>query len=105
MYDSYPSTYSSKDENYVDFSKINVGLKKLPDAIFDINAFKTVNPSLGDKRRVLEALKRNDKRTLREISDFFYQASGIYSRWIQYLAQTYRCDWYVTPFILDSKKN
>lgn len=104
MYDSYPSTYSNKDENYVDFSKINVGLKKLPDAIFDINAFKTVNPSLGDKRRVLEALKRNDKRTLREISDFFYQASGIYSRWIQYLAQTYRCDWYVTPFILDSKK-
>ena len=72
MYDSYPCTYSSKDENYVDFSKINVGLKKLPDAIFDINAFKTVNPSLGDKRRVLEALKRNDKRTIREISDFFY---------------------------------
>ena len=58
MYDSPSTTYTLEEENTVDFSKMRVGVKTLSDAVIDINSYKKVNPNLGDKVKILEALKR-----------------------------------------------
>jgi len=36
---------------------------------------------------------------MREISNFFYKTSGIYSRLCRYMAYLYRYDWFITPYI------
>lgn len=36
---------------------------------------------------------------MREISNFFYRSSGIYSRLCRYMAYLYRYDWFITPYI------
>lgn len=36
---------------------------------------------------------------MREISDYFYQVSGIYERICRYFAYLYRYDWYVVPYV------
>ena len=90
-----------RDESYIpmDFSKIRIGPKKINDATVDINIFKKVNPSLGDKEKVVRAITRGDEEKMREISDFFYRVSGIYNRLCRYMAYLYRYDWFVTPYI------
>ena len=40
-----------------------------------------------------------DVARLREISNFFYRTSGIYSRMCRYMAFLYRYDWFITPYI------
>lgn len=82
-----------------DFSKIRVGVKQLADATIDFGTYKKINPSCGDKERVLEAINRGDIGALREISNFFYKTSGIYNRLCRYMAYLYRYDWFITPYI------
>ena len=36
---------------------------------------------------------------MRDISNFFYRTSGIYSRLCRYMAYLYKYDWFVTPYI------
>ena len=36
---------------------------------------------------------------MREISNFFYRTSGIYSRLCRYMARLYKYDWFITPYI------
>ena len=83
----------------VDFSKIKVGAKILDDAIVDLSNYKKLNPRLGDKNEVLRAINNSDYDTMRDISNFFYKTSGIYSRLCRYMAYLYRYDWMVTPYI------
>lgn len=85
--------------NIVDFSKIKVGLKTLQDAVVDLNNYKKLNPRLGDKEEVLRAINNSDYDTMRDISNFFYKTSGIYSRLCRYMAYLYRYDWMVTPYV------
>ena len=47
----------------------------------------------------MKALSRRESDTVGEISDYYYEVSGIYNRMCKYLAELYRYDWYVTPFI------
>lgn len=86
--------------NMVDFSKIKVGLKTLDDAVVDLNHYKKLNPRLGDKEEVLRAINTSDYETMRDISNFFYKTSGIYSRLCRYMAYLYRYDWLLTPYIV-----
>ena len=89
----------------IDFSKIRVGAKKLEDAILEeLYGYKRLNSRLGDKNEVLKALQSGDYPTLREISNFFYKTSGIYSRLCRYMAYLYRFDWMITPFIGSNDK-
>ena len=85
--------------NPTDFSKIKVGAKTLDDAIIDVSNFKKINPRLADKKEILKAIDTCDYETMREISNFFYKTSGIYSRLCRYMAYLYRYDWMVTPYI------
>lgn len=89
-----------KDFNPTDFSKIKVGIQSLEDAIIDIN-LKKINPKLADKKEVLRAIDNCDFESMREISNFFFKTSGIYSRLCRYMAYLYRYDWMITPYIND----
>ena len=84
-----------------DFGKIRAGAQTLEDAIIDLNYYKKLNSTLGDKKQVLQALQRNNYAELRKISNLFYETSGIYQRLCKYLAYLYRFDWYVVPFGLE----
>lgn len=78
------------------FEQIKIGAKILDDATFKLGDLKDVNPRLANKKTVLEAIDNYDLETMREISDFFYKTSGIYSRLVRYMAFMYRYDWYVS---------
>lgn len=88
----------------VDYSKILVGSKKLQNAIVISGKKKSGAQLLGDKEYVLNAMHNEDLSTMRQISDFFFRTSGIYSRLCRYLAYLYRYDWTVTPFIALSER-
>ena len=77
---------SVKETPFTDFSKIKVGIKTLDDAIFNLGELKKINPRLANKETVLRAIQSNDIITMREISNFFYKTSGIYSRLCRYMA-------------------
>lgn len=88
----------------VNFSKIKVGAKALEDAVLDLGELKRINPLCGDKTRVLEAINNSDYGKMREISNFFYKTSGIYSRLCRYMAYLYRYDWMITPHVAPSQQ-
>ena len=85
--------------NAVDFAKIKVGIKTLEDAVVNLGDLKKTNPRLADKKEVLRAIHDGDLETMREISNFFFKTSGIYSRLCKYMANLYRYDWMVTPYV------
>ena len=83
----------------LDFSKIKVGLKTLEDATVAIGDLKKVDSRLASKSDTLRAMYNNDYESMREISNFFFKTSGIYSRLCRYMAYLYRYDWMITPYI------
>ena len=85
----------------LDFSKIRIGLQSLDDAILDLGSLKKTNRTYGDKNAVLRALATKDYPTLREMSNYFYEVSGVYERLCKYFAFLYRYDWYVVPYVED----
>ena len=96
------STSSSETINTftpVDFSKIKVGAKSLEDAVLDLGSYQQVDKRLTKKEMILKALNDNDYVEMREISKFYFETSGIYSRLCKYMAYMYRYDWMVTPYI------
>ena len=91
--------YGGDSFNPVDFSKIKVGIKTLDDAIVNLGDLKKADKRLASKQTVLDAIHNGDFETMREISNFFFKTSGIYSRLCKYMANLYRYDWMVTPYI------
>ena len=76
----------------VDFSKIKIGAKTLEDAILDLGSYNKVDQRLTQKESILRALYDNDYIEMREISNFYFETSGIYSRLCKYMAYMYRYD-------------
>ena len=85
----------------MNFANIRVGAKVLDDAIVDLGDLKKINKNLASKENVLKAIMNCDYEQMREISNFFYNTSGIYSRLCRYLAYLYRYDWMITPYLND----
>lgn len=84
---------NSVDSSFsVDFSKIRIGTKTLEDAILDLSSYKKIDSKFGDKENILKIIQSNDFRQMREISNFFFKASGMYSRLCKYMATMYRYD-------------
>lgn len=81
------------------YGKIKVGIKTIDDAVLDLGTLKSGNRVLADKRNVLRAMSEKNIAQLREISDYFFQTSGIYEKACKYFATMYRYDWYVVPEI------
>ena len=98
------STSNSETQNNfvpVDFSKIKVGAKTLEDAILDLGNYQKVDKRFTRRDLILKSLYDNDYAEMREISKFYFETSGIYSRLCKYMAYMYRYDWMVTPYIND----
>lgn len=98
------STSNSETQNSfvpVDFSKIKVGAKTLEDAILDLGNYQKVDKRFTRRELILKSLYDNDYAEMREISKFYFETSGIYSRLCKYMAYMYRYDWMVTPYIND----
>lgn len=85
----------------VDYNKIKIGVKTLDDAVMNLGEIPKVGGYRINKGMVLRALAEKDLPTLRMISDYFYNISGIYQRACNYFAQLYRYDWYVIPEVFD----
>jgi len=102
------STSNSETQNGfvpVDFSKIKVGAKTLEDAILDLGSLQKIDKRLARKEAILRSLYDNDYIEMREISKFYFETSGIYSRLCKYMAYMYRYDWMVTPYINEETAN
>lgn len=100
--------YDTEDvsrKNVIDYSKIKVGAKTLDDAVYTYggNTLKRINSRLTDKEYVLRCIHQKDFAAMREISNFFYDTCGIYSRLCRYMAYLYKYDWMVTPYISSEK--
>ena len=93
--------YSIAPGERLDYSKIKIGVKTLNDAVMSLGDIPRIGPYRISKGMVLKALAEKDLPTLRMISDYFYNISGIYQRACNYFAQLYRYDWYVIPEIND----
>lgn len=87
-----------------DYSKMTVGLRRVDDALINLGTYRKVSPSFGNKTFVLNAIAQHDYKTLREISNYFFESSGIYYNLCNYLAKFYRYDWYVTTYMVESDK-
>lgn len=96
--------FSYNDDN-ADFKRIKVGVKNLDDAILDLGSLRkaTRNHPFLRKENICRAIIEKDLPTLRSISNFYYNISGIYERVCNYFATLYRYDWYVAPEIYDDK--
>lgn len=90
--------------NEVDYAKMRVGIKTLDDAVLKLGAFKDVNPRFSDKQFILRAIETHNYDELRQISNYFYESSGIYQRLCEYLAYLYKFDWVVVPYLNDMGK-
>ncbi len=87
------------------YNQIKVGNKLLSDGV-TLNQIdpKTYFSSKNmTKERIGRALEQEDLKTLRQVSRFFYNRSGIYERLCNYMASMYRYDWFLTPQIYDQK--
>ena len=87
----------------LDYNKIRIGAKTLDDAILKLGDLRNANPELANKGNVLRAIGSGDLKAMREISEYFYKISGIYSRILRYMAFMYCYDWMVTPYVNDKK--
>lgn len=93
--------FKNEDGNYR-YNRIKTSSgKTLEDVALQLGTFKKVNRLYGDKVFVLRALDRHDMKTIREISDYFYITSGIYTRIVNHFATLFRYDWYIDVKIFD----
>ena len=85
-----------------EYKKIKVGVKNLDDAVLNLGNIKSSLPGRGyaNKKQIMTALADNNLEELRNISNFYYNISGIYQRVCNYFAFLYRYDWYVVPEIV-----
>lgn len=86
------------------YNAIKVNAQKIEDALLNLGSIKQSLPRTQPfvrKGVIYKALADKDLNTLRAISNFWYDTSGIYERICNYFSYLYRYDWYVAPEILD----
>ena len=87
------------------YSKVKVGSKKLEDIVVDIGSIKQaiskVKHCTASKNDILRSILEKDIVAQRQISNAFYDLSGIYQKVCNTFAFLYRYDWYAVPEIYD----
>jgi hypothetical protein len=78
MNDNRSDYYS--DAIPTEYKKIKVGVKNLDDAVLNLGSIKSSLPGRGyaNKKLIMTALADNNLEELRNISNFYYNISGIY---------------------------
>lgn len=91
-------------EGPIDYGKIKVGTKTLDDAVLNLGSMPKIRHDFGNKAFILQAISERNLPLIREISNYFYNTNGIYSKVCDYFAYLYRYDWYITPEIRDESE-
>lgn len=91
-------------EGPIDYGKIKVGTKTLDDAVLNLGSMPKIRHDFGNKAFILQAISERNLPLIREISNYFYNTNGIYSKVCDYFAYLYRYDWYITPEIKDESE-
>lgn len=91
-------------EGPIDYGKIKVGTKTLDDAVLNLGSMLKIRHDFGNKAFILQAISERNLPLIREISNYFYNTNGIYSKVCDYFAYLYRYDWYITPEIKDESE-
>lgn len=89
------------DSSVTEYGKIKVNTKTLEDASLNLGFIQKATNGMISKGVIYRALLDNDIEKLREISNYFYKTSGIYSRICNYAATMFRYDWYIVPETYD----
>jgi len=84
-----------------EYGKIKIGTKTLEDAVLDLGTLKQVNHTFSNKHFILKAIAERNFPLMREISNYYYNTNGIYSRVCDYYAGLFRYDWYIVPEVFD----
>ena len=94
--------------NVVDYSRVRIGNgqnSKNDNVSINLKtALSSMDTIYTDKSVILSAIQNKELETLREISDFYYDISGIYKRGCEYIAFLNRYDYFVTPYTKQGKK-
>lgn len=77
---------------------MRIGPREVKDFIFNPGTFKRISPSYGNKYFILQAIRDEQYSILREVSNFFYESSGIYREVCEYMAYLYRFDYHVAVY-------
>ena len=93
----YANPEEVPEDAVTDYGRIKVGVKNLEDAILELGTLKLARTPCCNKQEIMRAIVTKNYRKLRDISDFFYNASGIYQTVCNYFAYLYRYDWYIYP--------
>lgn len=91
-------------EGPIDYGKIKIGTKTLEDAVLNLGSMPKIRHDFGNKAFILQAISERNLPLIREISNYFYNTNGIYSKVCDYFAYLYRYDWYITPEIKDESE-
>lgn len=87
----------------VDFSKIKLtGGRTLDDPVFiprEKGSLIRNHNKYGSKEYVLKVIRDGNIKEIIEVSKYFYKVSGIYNRLLRYMANLYKYDWFVVPYI------
>lgn len=88
-------------EGPIDYGKIKVGTKTLDDAVLNLGSLPKIRHDFANKNFILQAISERNLPLIREISNYFYNTNGIYSKVCDYVSYLYRYDWYITTEIKD----
>ena len=91
-----PSQPQQPQRKYRDLKISNIST--VTDATIPNGTMRKVDKRLTDKEAIIRALQFYDYEFIREVSNYFFVASGIYGRLCKYMAYMYRYDWFLTPY-------
>lgn len=93
---------SQQERVSLNFAKWIRGMEVAQDAVLELDKFKKskYRNSYINEERITRALEEQDRDFLRELSNYFYGISGIYARFVKYLAGILTYDWYAYPYML-----
>ena len=92
-------------QRMLDYGSIKVNNTKiLDDAVLNLGSIPKVHKQYGNKHFILKAIGERNLPLMREISNYFYNTNGIYSRVCDYFAYLYRYDWYIVPEVYDESE-
>lgn len=89
------------------FAKWIRGMDVVQDAVLELDKFKKskYKGTYIDSENITRALEDQDVKFLRDLSNYFYGISGIYSRFVKYLSGILTYDWYAFPYMLKDNYN
>lgn len=97
------NTNDKQRNRFEEFANIKDHGNVMNSPVISIESVVKGNRTFGDKKRIIRAIETNDIKTLRSLSRYYFRTCGIYSRICRYVANFYRYDWYVTPYLYTEK--